>query len=335
MEEFDFRGVHPGVEFGTASDRYAGWTGQIYTPGRYEAKISSRTKKLGRRTYEEKVLPVECVEEYFRHFGILELDFTFYRFLLDAEGKPTGTYRTLEAYRRHLSGGDRILLKVPQAVFARHIFHGKSYGANPDYLDADLFARRFYEPAATLMEPHLAGFIFEQEYQRAGERQGEGDLLSAMKAFFSALPGDRRYHVELRTGAYLKESLFELLGKFGIGQVLSHWTWLPSLEAQFRKAGGRIFSSDGRCLIRLLTPRGLRYEEAYHRAFPFDHMVDGMMSRGMVEDTVRIMREVLEKKSEVTVITNNRAGGNAPLLAREIAHRFLAPEEASAQGEEE
>jgi len=77
MGKFDFRGVHPGVEFGTASDRYAGWMGQIYTPGRYEGRITSRRKKLGPRTYEEKVLPVECVEEYFRHFGVLELDFTF------------------------------------------------------------------------------------------------------------------------------------------------------------------------------------------------------------------------------------------------------------------
>ena len=203
MEEFDFRGVHPGVEFGTASDRYAGWMGQVYSPGRYEGRITSRRKKLGRRTYEEKVLPVECVQEYFRHFGVLELDFTFYRFLLDEAGKPTGTYRTLEAYRRHLSDGNRVLLKVPQSVFARHLFRGKSYAANPDYLDADLFTRRFYDPATTLMGPLLAGFVFEQEYQRAGERQEERELLSAMSAFFSALPGDRRYHVELRTEAYL------------------------------------------------------------------------------------------------------------------------------------
>jgi len=335
MEKFDFRGVHPGVEFGTASDRYAGWTGQIYTPGRYEGRITSRRKKLGGRTYEEKVLPVECVEEYFRHFGVLELDFTFYRFLLDEEGKPTGSYRTLEAYRRHLSGDNRVLLKVPQAVFARHLFRGKSYAANPDHLDADLFTRRFFEPATALMEPHLAGFIFEQEYQRAGERQEEKELASAMNAFFSALPGDRRYHVELRTEAYLKEPLFDVLERFGVGQVLSHWTWLPSLETQFRKADGRLFNSGRRCVIRLLTPRGMRYEEAYHRAFPFDHMVEGMMSRGMTEDTVRIMREVLKKNGEVTVIANNRAGGNAPLVAREVAGKFRKPEGSSeTEGEE-
>jgi uncharacterized protein YecE (DUF72 family) len=329
MGKFDFRGVHPGVEFGTASDRYAGWMGQIYTPGRYEGRITSRRKKLGPRTYEEKVLPVECVEEYFRHFGVLELDFTFYRFLLDEGGKPTGTYRTLEAYRRHLSGDDRVLLKVPQAVFARHLFRGKTYAANPDNLDAGLFTERFYKPATALMEPHLAGFIFEQEYQRTGERQDEKELASAMSTFFTALPGDRRYHVELRTEAYLKEPLFEVLERFGVGQVLSHWTWLPSLETQFRKADGRLFNSGRRCIIRLLTPRGMRYEEAYHRAFPFDHMVEGMMSRGMTEDTVHIMREVLKKNGEVTVIANNRAGGNAPLVAREVAGKFRMPEGSS------
>ena len=32
---FLFRDIHPYVRIGTASDRYAGWIGQIYSEGRY------------------------------------------------------------------------------------------------------------------------------------------------------------------------------------------------------------------------------------------------------------------------------------------------------------
>ena len=66
----------------------------------------------------------------------------------------------------------------------------------------------------------------------------------------------------------------------------------------------------------------MRYEEAFDRAFPFDSLVEGMMSPGMVDDTVFLMKEVTSRGGHATVIVNNRAGGNAPLIAEEIAARF-------------
>jgi phosphoheptose isomerase len=47
-----------------------------------------------------------------------------------------------------------------------------------------------------------------------------------------------------------------------------------------------------------------------------------MISRGMIEDTVHIMLDVLEHKGTVTAIVNNRSGGNAPLVAAEIVEQF-------------
>jgi uncharacterized protein YecE (DUF72 family) len=322
MTKFDFRDVHPGVEMGTASDRYAGWTGQIYSPGRYEGKISSRKRKLGGKTYEERVLPVESVREYFEHFRVLELDSTFYRFLTDGSGNPTDTFRVLQAYSRHLEGADRLLLKVPQPVFAMHLHRGKAFVPNEDYLDPDLFISRFYGPATDLLGESLEGFIFQQEYQRAGGRPATADFAEGLRKFFDAIPRDSRYHVELRTEAYLSKPVFHVFDRFGVGQVLSHWTWLPSLKNQYEKAGGRLFNAERRCVIRLLTPRNVRYEEAYARAYPFDTSRDGMMSRGMVEDTVHIMRDVLEHNATVTVIVNNRSGGNAPLVAAAVVEQF-------------
>lgn len=44
---------------------------------------------------------------------MLEIDFTFYRLLLDQDGHPTQNYQVLENYRRYLNEGDRVILKVP------------------------------------------------------------------------------------------------------------------------------------------------------------------------------------------------------------------------------
>ena len=89
LKKFQFHDLHPQVFIGTASDRYAGWIGQIYSEERYAGRISSRPKTVGGKSLKEEVLPVESVEDYFQHFSVLELDFTFYRALLDKDSKPT------------------------------------------------------------------------------------------------------------------------------------------------------------------------------------------------------------------------------------------------------
>ena len=63
----------------------------------------------------------------------------------------------------------------------------------------------------------------------------------------------------------------------------------------------------------------MSYEESYGKAFPFDKMVSGMLDPEMVEDTVKIVKEAIKDKVQVNLIINNRAGGNAPLIARKIA----------------
>ncbi|MBF0495028.1 MAG: hypothetical protein HQK58_00405 [Deltaproteobacteria bacterium] len=119
IDGFIFCDLNPGVSLGTASDRYAGWLGQIYSEARYQSQITSRTKKIGGQSLIERVLPISSAAEYFKHFSVLEVDFTFYGWLADLHDQPSPTFRTLNLYKEYLAPGDRLLLKVPQAVFAR------------------------------------------------------------------------------------------------------------------------------------------------------------------------------------------------------------------------
>lgn len=322
---FRFRGIHPSVFLGTASDRYAGWLGQVYSQERFQDRITSRTKTVGGIRYREDVLPVESVSEYFEHFRILEIDYTFYQFLLDDDGKPTQSHHVLRSYRRQLIDEDRLLLKVPQAICARRLLRGGRHVENPGFLDPGVFTTRFYLPAVELLGDHLEGFIFEQEYHRKQDRMPADALAEDLEAFLSTIPSDPRYHMELRTESYLTKSVFEVLEKHGIGQVLSHWTWLPPLKRQFDKSGRRVLNAGRRLVVRLMTPAGTRYEEAYARAYPFDKLVDGMFQPSMIDDTVEIMKAGIGQGARIHVIVNNRAGGNAPLIARMLAFRFLEP----------
>jgi uncharacterized protein YecE (DUF72 family) len=325
MEEFNnffFRSLHPHISLGTASDRYAGWIGQIYSKEKYDKRISRRSKVIKGKTFSERTLPVDSLEEYFKHFSVLEIDYTFYRLLLDDKGKPTQNYHLLKKYGSFLTDRDYLFLKVPQVITARKVHQGPRFVANETYLDPVIFTERFYQPAVELLGPKIRGFVFEQEYQRKDERLPATEMASSLDQFFKSIPGDNRYQLELRTESYLQDPVFEILEKHGVGQVLSHWTWLPPLEKQFKKSGERFFNSGRQAVIRLMTPLDLRYEDAYEKAFPFDKLIEGMLQPRMIEDTVQLMHTALQRGMQLNLIINNRSGGSAPLIARQIAEQF-------------
>jgi len=305
-----------------ASDRYAGWIGQVYSEGRYTKEIKPRTHRVGERSFTEEVLPIKSIEEYFEHFPILEIDYTFYRPLLDKSGKPTPNYFTLKQYRQYLKEKDQLILKAPQVIFARRIRRGGKFIDNEAYLNPEIFTHQFYNPAVEILGSHLSGFIFEQEYQPKKERVEAEKMAESLDAFFEAVPKDKRYHVELRTEAYLNEPVFAVLEKHGVGLVYSHWTWLPPLSKQFSKTKGRFFNSGGDGLIRLMTPLRMNYEDSYARVYPFDKMVNGMMNAEMIDDAVEIILEGIRQRKRMRLVINNRAGGNAPMIAQQIADRL-------------
>ena len=62
----------------------------------------------------------------------------------------------------------------------------------------------------------------------------------------------------------------------------------------------------------------MSYEESYVKAFPFDKMVPGMLDSEMIEDTAKIVNGAVKEKVQVNLTINNRAGGNSPLIAKEV-----------------
>ncbi|MGC9194459.1 MAG: DUF72 domain-containing protein [Syntrophobacteraceae bacterium] len=317
-----FRQLHPHICIATASDRYKGWLGQIYTEGLYKDRISSRTKRVGKSGFREEVLPVDSVREYFEHFKALEIDYTFYAPLIERDA-PTACYETLKKYSSHLGPEDRVFLKAPRMFFAPKLRVPKGYIANANYLACEPFIRQFHKPATDLLGSQLKGIIFEQEYQRLSERIPASEFAARLDVFLAGIPCDLARHVELRTESYSCKPVREVLEKHGAGQILSHWTWLPGLKTQFARAGQRFVTSGGEAVVRLMTPLNVRYEQAYARAFPFDRIVEEMLQPEMVKQTAMLMHEALKKNVRINVIINNRAGGNAPLLAQKIIGEFI------------
>ena len=206
------------------------------------------------------------------------------------------------------------------------------YLVNEACLNPEIFCRQFYEPAVEILGSLLWGIVFEQEYERKNDRVSAKKIADDFDRFFEVAPKDSRYHIELRTEAYLSAPVFEMMEKHGVGQVLSHWTWLPSLGSQRARSGGRVFNSMNQRIVRLMTPRGTRYEDAYARAHPFDKLVDGLLQPQMVKEVAGLMKEAVEKGIQTSVVINNRAGGNAPMIAQKLIESHFSNNLVSSSG---
>lgn len=338
-DRFDFRHTHPALKVGTASDRYAAWLGQIYPLDVWQDQVETRPKKTSRGTFEERMLPIASAEDYFQHFDVLEIDFTYYRPLLSAEGTPEPGYFTLQQYLDHTPHDARFLLKAPGLFFAptrRSSAGGEvRYASNPSYLDAEGFVAQFQEPALELLGDRLAGIVFEQEYQRKESAPEPEAFVDALSAFFEDVPPEVQPHLEIRTPGLLTPAYFGFLEDAGFGHVFSHWQYLPPIREQWQKAGQRFTAADGTAVARLLSPLKMSFEDAFAQAYPFEAPVEALVTseetQRMVLDAVALAFQAERQQAVLQLIVNNRAYGNAPELARRIAHRVL--DEAERRGD--
>ena len=337
-DRYDVRGLHPNVRIGSASDRSAGWLGQVYPRDVWAGEVTSKPKRVGAVTLDDRTLPVASAEDYFLHFPDLEIDFTYYRPLLEPSGKPSPGLFQLEQYSDVAPPGARFLLKAPQQFTARRVrrtVDGRvAYVDNPDYLDAQAFETRFVEPARRTLGVKLAGVIWEQPYERARDSPEPDAFVAELDGFVRSLssgppgaPGGVPLHFEVRSPHLLSPAYLDWLAEREIGFCFSHWQWLPTLGDQWRLVGERFTSGSGEAVVRLMQPREMTFDESFRLAHPFDRPVPALSQTGaarrMVDEAVALMYQAVGAGVTLHVVGNNRAWGNTPDLARTLANRFL------------
>ncbi|MEM1117023.1 MAG: DUF72 domain-containing protein [Bacteroidota bacterium] len=330
-DRFDLRRIHPVLRFGSMSDRYAAWLDQIYPRDVWAGEVTSRKKSVGGQSYDERLLPTASVDDYFQHFGVLEIDFTYYRPLIEATGKPSQNLFTLEHYADASPANARFLLKAPQQFVARRLrrkVDGRlAYVDNLDFLDAEAFTSRFVVPAQKKLGVKLAGIIVEQPYERARESPPPEQFVAEWDRFLADVPNDAAYHLEVRSSHQLSPAYLEWVANAEVGFCFSHWRWLPPIVDQWRLAGERFTSASGEAVIRLVQPRDMDFATSWRLAYPFEGPAAGLSdnreARRMVDETTALMYQAVEAGVVLNVIGNNRAWGNTPDLGRTLAHRFL------------
>lgn len=330
-DRYDLRRIHERLSFGSASDRYAAWIGQVYPRDVWAGEVTTRSKRVGNESFEERLLPIASVEDYFLHLDTLEIDFTYYRPLAEPSGKPSPGHFTLQQYAEHAPPTARFILKAPQAFVARRVRRSDGgqarYVDNPEFLDAAAFRSRFLEPAQTLLGAKLAGVVLEQPYERARESPEPDAFVAEWDRFFQDVPTDVPLHLEVRSGHLLSPAYLEWLANREVGFCFSHWQWLPPLVDQWRLVGETFTSSSQTALVRLVQPRDMTFDASFALAYPFEaparELSETPAARRMIDETTALMHQAVAAGVTLHAIGNNRAWGNTPDLLRTLAHRFL------------
>ena len=244
-------------------------------------------------------------------------------FTSGSTGMPKGavlTHRALYLHAVHnaltnaITGDDVILHLVP-------LFHVNGWGT-PHYLTGlggtHVMLPRF--DAGEVLRLIEANRHYLAEQERQAFRPPAATRLPDLEAEQGFYDTDRQTK-NLDAGIDLAPE------RRGLGYVFSHWTWLPSLRDQWQRAGERFTSSHGQVVCRLLTPMKMPYATAYGYAHPFDRPVKALcetdQARRMVLDTAALSIQSLKHGHAAMIISNNRAWGNAPSLARQVARRIL------------
>jgi len=289
--------LSPLVRFGTSTWTYEGWQGQVYL-----------------KPYAKTTFARECLGEYCQYryngeplFRTVGNDATFYR---------PATANQLRRYLTQIPEEFEMCFKVWESItiptFAKHARYGAHAGQpNPRFLDAQLFKDLVLTPfREATFEPHTGPFLFE--FQRHGLSVEE--FCSKLDTFFSQLPKEFKYAVEIRNAGLLGPVYRKTLEHHGVAHVYNHWSYMPSLADQHTRLE-ETFTAPF-TVLRLLTPLKMSYEAAKKRAEPYDKIVGELPD--MRRDTAALVKQAIGEHRRTYVLVNNRSEGNAPLTIQAL-----------------
>jgi uncharacterized protein YecE (DUF72 family) len=294
------RRIPPDVRFGASSWNYPGWRGLVY-----------------HRSYGGKGASARMLEEYsaFPLFRTVGIDSSFY---------APPTEEVLTSWAERLPPGFPCVSKVWNQVtahtFAKALDRSRAGQVNPDFLSPEVFLEAVYQPYQQYFADHAGPFVFEFQAIGRGSGIGPSEFADRLDGFFTALPRDAQYAVEVRNDEFLTPMYFAVLREHGVAHVFNSWTRMPSIGDQLDLPG----SLSGPFIVaRALLRPGRTYDEAVDAFAPYDRIQDP--NPELRRDLLRLIDTAVTTRIPAYLLVNNRAEGSSPLTVAEVAGMLPEP----------
>jgi uncharacterized protein YecE (DUF72 family) len=287
------------VRFGASSWNYPGWKGLVY-----------------HRDYEGRGASARMLEEYARFplFRTVGIDSSFY-------APPSEA--VLASYAERLPPGFPCVSKVWNQLtvqtFSKAQDKARGGKVNADFLNPEIFLEAVYEPYQRHFADHAGPFVFEFQTIGRGSGMTPERFAERLDEFFSALPREGQYAVEIRNEEFLTPMYFAVLREHGVAHVFNSWTRMPPIGDQLDLPG----SLSGPFIVaRALLQQGRTYDEAVDAFAPYNRIQDP--SPPLRQDLLRLIETAVRTRIPAYLLVNNRAEGSAPLTVAEVL-RMLPP----------
>lgn len=286
--------IPPTVRFGTSTWNYPGWRGLVY-----------------HRDYGPKGAAARMLEEYaaFPLFRTVGIDSSFY-------GPPTEA--VLQSYAKHSPPGFPFVSKVWSQLtvhtFTKAQDPARAGKVNPDFLNPELFVEEVYEPYRRTFAGHTGPFVFEFQTMAKSSGIGAERFAERLDEFFSEIPRDVPYAVEIRNDEFLTPMYFAVLREHGVAHVFNSWTRMPPIGHQLDLPGS---ITGPFILARALLRPGRTYNEAVDAFAPYDRIREP--NPKLRRDLVRLVEAAVRTRIPAYLLVNNRTEGSAPLTIAAVA----------------
>lgn len=298
---------------GTSSWKYPGWCGMLYESARYDYR-----GKFAMTRFERN-----CLQEYAQVFKTVSVDAAFYKF---------PERRFLETIIGQVPDDFQFSFKVTDSITIKKFPNLPKFGMrageiNQDFLNAELFAEAFLNTC----EPYrskigLLMFEFGRLYK--ADFPSATDFSRALDAFFSRLPKDWPYGIEIRNQDFLGPEYFGVLAKHGVTHVYNSWTDMPSVKEQMGMAGST--TNPNLVAARFLMTPGRKFDESLKLFQPYDRLREPDEEARQAGAALIVEGERYEPRRKTFVYINNRLEGNAletiaAMIARAVSLLMESP----------
>jgi uncharacterized protein YecE (DUF72 family) len=294
-----------GIYLGTSSWKYPGWCGLIYSESRY----TWRGKFSGTRFNRS------CLAEYAETFRSVCVDGVYYQF-------PSEKYLT--GLADQVPGDFRFSFKVTgeitQKTFPNISRMGNRAGrANPNFLNAELFERRFLAPC-NFIRSKVGLLMFEFSRFSQQDFAASSEFLDRLDNFLGRLPKGWDYGTEIRNEDYLDAEYLTVLQKHGVAHVYNSWDAMPALDEQMERIGDALDKLHSGA--RFLLKPGRSYSRAVEKFSPYRNVKE-------VYEIARkagalLIRHALKNKQRLYLYGNNRLEGCSPITLMAILDKLPA-----------
>jgi len=292
-----------GVYLGTSSWKYPGWCGLVYDESRY----------MWRGKFSETKFNRECLAEYAETFKTVCVDGAYYQF-------PTENYLT--GLAEQVPGDFKFSFKVTDEITLKQFPNiprmGERAGkANPNFLNAGLFERRFLEPCDSV-RPNIGLLMFEFSRFHPNDFRHPNEFLDSLDDFLGRLPKGWDYGTEIRNEDYLNADYLAVLAKHNVTHVFNSWDAMPAVDEQMNTVGEALNAIH--LGARFLLKPGRNYQHAVEKFSPYKKVQE-------VYEVARkagalLIQHALKNKRRLYLYGNNRLEGCSPLTLMAILERL-------------